>query len=235
MKAYQFGKMLMCAAAVSALAGCATSQLLESPKTTTHTTTEKVTLLEDKVVAFGRPTANAGVSESSVVIVGETNSYVLTDGGVQLIGLLSTLDPKNIKVDNQLTFYSAQNDGKFTGKMNLSYAKLQDEFQRSDLQYFLQNDATECTNDSDKRINAQRFCFEIVISGAVYPKVSNYNLVRSQLTPLSRPYSVSIYTEQKNTEVVHSGKNNAQKLVLLPLALAFDVITLPLQILSGFD
>ncbi len=226
-------------AAITALAmtGCATSSLLDSPsaKQTTRTTTAKTTLLEDKVVAFGRPAATAGVSGSSVVIVGEKNSYVLEDGGVQLVTLLSNLDPKHITVGNQLEFYSANNDGKFTGAMKLSYAKLKDDIKRNDLQFFLQNDAKECTTASDEKIGAQRFCFEINIKGAVYPQVSNYDLVRSQFSPLTRPYSVSIYTNQTTTETSGSGTSSAEKLVLLPFALAFDVVTMPLQILGALD
>lgn len=232
--AYSLAKGVIGAAAITALTGCATSGLLDSPKQSVTTSTQKVTLLEDKVVAFGRPAPTANLPGSSVVIVGETNSYVLSDGGVQLVTLLSTLDPKNISVRQALDFYSAHNDGKFSGKMQLSYAKLKDEFVRSDLQFFLQNDAKECTTDSDKRIDAQRFCFEIDIQGAVYPKVSNYDLVRAQFTPLTRPYRVSIYTNQ-SVQTSQPGTSSAHKLVLLPFALAFDVVTLPLQVLGALD
>lgn len=224
-------KLALCALmSATVLSGCATSSLLDdSPSTQTHN--QKTTLIDDRVVAFGSPAANSGIAAGSVVIVGEKQSYVLTDGGAKLVNLLTTLEPKNITVDNAMEFYSA-NDGKFSGTMKLSYARLKDEVKRNDLQFFLQNGAKECTSDSDARMNAQRFCFDVPLKGAVYPQVSNFDLVRSQFRPLTRPYSVSIYTNTQSTTTT-GGRSGAEKLVLLPFALAFDVVTLPIQVLGA--
>ncbi|MDO5650676.1 MAG: hypothetical protein Q4G13_00880 [Moraxella sp.] len=216
-----------------ALTGCATSSVLDSGGYRTETKTVRTTLINDRVVAFGSPSQSAGLSQSSVVIVGEKNSYVLTDGGQKLVNLLTNLDAKNIQVGSNLDFYSASNDGKFGGVMKLSYTKLKDEFKRSDVQFFIQNGAIECTTDSDTRMNAQRYCFDINLKGAVYPQVSNYDLVRSQFRPLSRPYSVSIYTNDTQNTRHATGRSSAEKLVLLPFALAFDVVTLPIQVLGA--
>ena len=221
---------LTCALGAVLMSGCATSSLLDGTRTT-QTQNKRTTLIDDRVVAFGSPAANSGVASSSVVIVGEKQSYVLTEGGTKLVNLLTKLEPKNITVDNALEFYSANNDGKFAGTMKLSYARLQDEFKRSDMQFFIQNGAKECTSESDTRMNAQRFCFDVPLKGAVYPQVSNLDLVRSQFRPLTRPYSVSIYTNTQTT--TNSGRTGAEKLVLLPFALAFDVVTLPVQVLGA--
>lgn len=203
-------KKLTTIALAIALSGCATQSLLESPSHQTKTT-QKV-LVEDRVVAFGRPASGTHLSQSNVVIVGKAQSYVLTDGGHQLVNLISSLPPKNFSVNNNLEFYSA-NDGKFSGKMSLSYARLKDEISRKDMQLLLQNGAKECSSESDARMNAQRFCFNINISGTIYPRVSNYELVRSQFSPLTRPYSVKIYTAK---ETQTTGRTGAEKLVLLP-------------------
>lgn len=215
------------------LTGCATSELLSSNSHVSTNTVEQ-TLVEDQVVAFGKPTTKLpNMPANSVVIVGEKNSYVLSEGGLDLVNLLSTLDAKSISVDKALKFYSPKNDGYFSGTMKLSYAKLKDEFKRSDLQFFLQEDGKECSTASDKRIGAQRFCFNIPIKGGVFPQVSNLSLLQSKFQTLTKPYSVSIYTTSTSQKVVKKeGTNAAQKLVLLPFALAFDVITLPLQILD---
>lgn len=210
------------------LTGCATSSLLTDQAAQTQS--QKTTLISDRVVAFGSPAVNSGIASDSVVIVGEQQSYVLTDGGSKLVNLLTKLEPKNITVDNDLAFHSA-NDGKFGGTMKLSYARLKDEFSRTDLQFFIQNGAKECTSDSDTRMNAQRFCFDVPLKGVVYPKVSNFDLVRSQFRPLTRPYSVTIYTTTQST--TDQKRSGAEKLVLLPFALAFDVVTLPVQALSA--
>ena len=116
--------------------------------------------------------------------------------------------------------------------MKLSYAKLKDEFQRSDYQFFLQNNGRDCTSVSDQRINAQRFCFSVPVKGAIYPQVSNLSLLQSNYRALSKPYMVSFYTQNQQQQVSRNGANTAQKLVLLPFALAFDVITFPFQLLE---
>ncbi len=220
-------------AAALASSGCATSSLLES-NSRVSTKATKTTLSEDQIVAFGRPAqALPKMPNATMVIVGEKNSYVLTQGGTEMVNLLNNLTPKNIQVNNDMNFYVPNNDGYFQGEMKLSYAKLKDEFKRSDYQFFLQNDGRDCTSTSDERINAQRFCFSVPVKGAIYPQVSNLSLIQSNYRALTKPYMVSFYTQTQQDQVNRSGANSAQKLVLLPFALAFDVITFPLQLLDN--
>ncbi len=220
-------------AALLASSGCATSSLLESGNQVVTTQSTKNILSEDQIVAFGRPAqALPKMPNATMVIVGEMNSYVLTQGGIEMVSLLTNLTPKNIQVDNEMNFYVPNNDGYFQGEMKLSYAKLKDEFKRSDYQFFLQNNGKECTSASDQRINAQRFCFSVPVKGAIYPPVSNLSLIQSNYRPLTKPYMVSFYTQTQQNQVTRSGANSAQKLVLLPFALAFDVITFPFQLLE---
>ena len=219
-------------AALLASSGCATSSLLDSDNRVSTTTTKHV-LSEDQIVAFGRPAqALPKMPNATMVIVGEKNSYVLTQGGTEMVNLLTNLTPKNIQVDNEMNFYVPNNDGYFQGEMKLSYAKLKDEFKRSDYQFFLQNNGRECTSASDQRINAQRFCFSVPVKGAIYPQVSNLSLIQSNYRPLTKPYTVSFYTQSQQNQVSRSGATTAQKLVLLPFALAFDVVTFPFQLLE---
>ena len=101
-------KMLLTGASLAALlasSGCATSSLLESDNHVSSKTSKQV-LSEDQIVAFGRPAkALPKTPNATMVIVGEKNSYVLTQGGTEMIGLLSNLTPKNIHVDNDMSFY----------------------------------------------------------------------------------------------------------------------------------
>ncbi|WP_227671584.1 hypothetical protein [Psychrobacter sp. 72-O-c] len=222
-------------AAVLASSGCATGSLLESDNRVSSKTVKTV-LSEDRIVAFGRPAQPlAKMPNATMAIVGEKNSYVLTQGGTEMVNLLTKLTPKNIQVDNDMAFYVPNNDGYFQGQMKMSYAKLKDEFKRSDYQFFLQNSGQDCTSASDQRIGAQRFCFEVPIKGAIYPQVSNFNLVQSKYSALTKPYTVTFYNQSQQNEVSRSGTNGAQKLVLLPFALAFDVVTLPFQLLDSLN
>ena len=216
-----------------ASSGCATSSLLES-NSRASTQTTKTILSEDQIVAFGRPAqALPKTPNATMVIVGEKNSYVLTQGGTEMVSLLSNLTPKNIQVDNDMSFDVPNNDGYFQGEMKLSYAKLKDEFKRSDYQFFLQNNGRDCTSASDQRIDAQRFCFSVPVKGAIYPQVSNLSMIQSNYRALSKPYTVSFYTQTQQDQINRSGTNAAQKLILLPFALAFDVVTFPFQLLDN--
>lgn len=220
------------------LSGCATTELLESGNKPVHSPApQKTTLTNDEVVAFGKPaTALANIPADSIVIVGEKNSYVLTQGGYQVSRLLTSLDPNYIQVTKPLDFYSEKNDGRFNGSLDIAYTKLKSSFTQADYDLVLRNQGRECSSEADGRMNAQRFCFSVPLQGAVYPAVSNLALIQSKFKPLSHPYQISIYTLNTAATPATSGTSNpAAKLVMLPFALAFDVITLPVQILSGMD
>lgn len=206
------------------MSGCATSALLNKDNGE-RTRTQKITLVEDNVVAFGKlAQSNQQLPADSLVIAGGKNSYVLTQGGARFVSVISQLDPKYIQMTRELNFYSADNDGKFTGILPLSYVKLQENISKKDLEVFITNGAEECTTSSDKRMNAQRFCFNIKLSGVVYPVANNL----TSLKPLSKAYPVTIYTQTEERYNTHNN-SGAEKLVLFPFAVAFDVVTLPFQ------
>lgn len=220
--------------ALLASSGCATSALLDDNGVTTTSKSVRSILSQDQIIAFGRPaTMLPKMPTASMVIVGEKNSYVLSQGGTEMVNLLTNLTAKNIKVENDMAFEVPNNDGYFQGQMKLSYAKLKDEFNRNDYQFFLQNGGMECSSASDLRINAQRFCFTVPVQGAIYPQVSNLSMIQSNYRPLSKPYTVTFYGQTQQTQTTNSGTNAAGKLVLLPFALAFDVVTFPIQLLDS--
>lgn len=112
------------------LTGCATSTLIKKDNRS-YTRTTKVTLVEDNVVAFGRPAQNAtNLPKDSIVIAGQKNSYILTQGGSQFVTLIGKLDPKNIQIIRDLNFYSEKNDGHFSGTLPLSYLKLKEDLSK---------------------------------------------------------------------------------------------------------
>lgn len=208
------------------LTGCATSTLINKDNRS-YTRSVKVALIEDQVVAFGRPAqAVSTLPSDSLVIAGRKNSYILTQGGGKFYTLISSLDAKNIQITKDLDFYSEKNDGHFSGNLPLSYVKLKQDISKRDLDFFIQQGARECSTSSDSRMDAQRFCFDIKLSGVVYPAANNLSTLRA----LSKPYQVTIYTEKQESYTSKSGINPLEKLVLLPFAVAFDVISLPFQV-----
>ena len=205
--------------------GCATKTLITKDNKT-YTRSNKVTLVEDQVVAFGKPAqALNTLPANSLVIAGQKNSYILTQGGTQFVTLITKLDPKNIQMTKELSFYSEKNDGHFTGTLPLSYVKLKEDISKKDLEFFIENGAKECSTYSDERMKAQRFCFDVALAGVVYPAANNL----ASLKALSKPYQVSIYTNQEESYKSKSGLNPFEKLVLLPFAVAIDVVSLPFQ------
>lgn len=207
----------------SLLTGCATTALINKDNKV-RTRTTNVTLVEDNVVAFGKPAQSIqGLPVDSLVIAGQKNSYILTQGGARFASLISKLDAKHIQITKELSFYSAKNDGYFTGTLPLSYVKLKESISKNDLDFFIQNGAEECSTSSDERMNAQRFCFNIKMAGVVYPAANNL----ASLQALSKPYQVSIYTTKEESYTSKSGLNPFEKLVLLPFAVTFDVIAIP--------
>ena len=59
----------------------------------------------------------------------------------------------------------------------------------------------------------------------VYPVANNI----ASLKALSKPYQVTIYTNNQESYKSSSKMNPLEKLVLLPFAVAIDVISLPFQ------
>ena len=207
------------------LSGCATSALLEKDSGGTYTTTQKRVLTNDVVVAFGKP---SNIPSDAVVIVGQRNSYVLVEGGTRFNNLITRLDPRHISLTKGLDFYSANNDGSFTGELAFKYTKLKAEVTNEELNFFLQNGVKECTNHSESNLGAQSYCFDIPLKGHTYPAVSN----QSSLKALSKAYPVTIYTNEQTTAYREGQSSSVEKLVLFPFAAAFDVVTLPLQIIG---
>ncbi|MBP7880052.1 hypothetical protein MMO38_13700 [Acinetobacter sp. NIPH 1852] len=207
------------------ISGCATKTLI-TKDSKTYTRTAKVTLVEDNVVAFGRPAqATANLPRDSIVIAGQKNSYILTQGGAQFATIINKLDPKNIQITRDLNFFSEKNDGHFSGTLPISYVKLKEDLSKKDLEFFIENGAKECSSSSDTRMQAQRFCFDIKLAGVVYPVANNL----TSLKALSKPYQVTIYTNQQESYKSRSSLNPFEKLVLLPFAVAIDVVSLPFQ------
>ena len=127
---------------------------------------------------------------------------------------------------NELRLFSEKNDGHFSGVLPLSYVKLQQDISKKDLEFFIANGAEECSTSSDKRMNAQRFCFNLKLAGVVYPVANNI----ASLKALSKPYQVTIYTQVEEQYKSSPRINPLEKLVLLPFAVAIDVVSLPFQI-----
>lgn len=222
-------KLLMTGVMAMSLTGCTTILLgaMEG-----QTVPVKQLLIEDRVVAFASPAENAKVA-GNVVIVGENYSYVLTDGGQKLTQLITTLSPSHFNVTNDLHF-DMVDKSKFKGTVWLAYKLSKTMPEKEQLDILIQNKAKPCPKEfaileQANVVQATRYCLSVYIEGDVHPKINNFDAISAQTNSLTRPYKVKLY---ETTSYRRSRADIAERIFLLPLTLAFDVVTLPIQVIG---
>ncbi|RSN73888.1 MULTISPECIES: hypothetical protein [Acinetobacter] len=209
------------------LTACASNRVGDSTRdffTKYESGHEWITILEDDVVAFGKPSiALPHEPADSIVIAGKQYSYVITQGGTELIQLLSQLDPKHIQIDRDLNFNAPeQNSPHFYGNFRFSYTPPNGKLNEKETKLFKKYGVQPCSCIEKIRPAT----FDLKLRGKVYPVAKNIDT----LTPLSKPYHVKIqYLYYKSETVKRSKKEILQQLPILPLAIAFDVVMLPFQ------
>lgn len=186
------------------------------------------TILEDDVIAFGKP-AKAIPNEpiDSIVVAGNKYSYLINKGGADFIQLISQLNPQYIRLHRELDFNSpSPTSTKFSGSFKFYYAPPNGTLSPTESALFKKYGVAPC--DCSK-VEQQGHLFDLEIAGTVYPKVEN----AADLKPLSHPYKVRIqYYENQSGYVKMSGQEKLAELPLLPLTLTIDVIQLPLKALG---
>ena len=98
-------KTIICLGVMGTLfTGCATKTLMTKDNKT-YTRTNKVILIEDQVVAFGKPAQPLpNLPAHSLVIAGQQKSYVLTQGGPQFVSLIGETGPEKYSSDPRTKF-----------------------------------------------------------------------------------------------------------------------------------
>lgn len=222
-------KLLITSAMAMTLSGCATIMLgaMEAEKVPV-----KQLLIEDKVVAFARPAENAKVA-GNVVIVGENYSYVLTEGGQKLTQLITTLSPNHFSVTDNLHFDMVDKSS-FKGSFWLAYKLSKTTPEKEQLDILKKHGAKPCPAKysilgQNETTQATRYCLFVSIEGDIHPKINNFDAISAQTNSLTRPYKVKLY---ETTSYRRSRADIAERLFLLPLTLAFDVVTLPIQVVG---
>ncbi len=109
------------------LTGCASNRIIgENTRelfTKYDSGHEWITLIEDDVIAFGKPSVSLpNEPEDSVVIAGKKYSYVISKGGNDFIQLINQLNPQYIQISNELDFNApAPDSNHFYGYIRFSY------------------------------------------------------------------------------------------------------------------
>lgn len=215
--------------------GCSTNRVIgESTRdlfSIYESGSEWLTLVEDDVIAFGKPsTPMPNEPTDSIIVAGKKYSYLINKGGADFFNLINQLNPKYVRVSQDLSFNSPhKNSNDFYGNFRFSYITPAGELSAEETALFKKYGVMpcDCINLSQE---TKKHIFDIKIAGKIYPVVGNL----STLKPLSKPYSVTIKTlEDKNGKRKLSTKEKFQAIPLLPLTLTIDLLVLPSKVLGA--
>lgn len=198
----------------------------------TETVYGRTILLEDNVVAFGKVSLGHQQTDlQNIVLAGQKQSYVLSQGGDDLVQLLSELDPKFIQLNHTLTFNANKGDGTFTGILILRYTPELGTLNYQQLtllnRYALKSHSTKPNVDLVTTLKTQFFDLGLNLAGKIYPVAENL----ADLKALTRPYPIVIYRSTRE-EINRPSMKTSEKIVSLPIALFLDAIELPFDLLD---
>ena len=149
------------------------------------------------------------------VFVGKHFDYLLTKGGNSIIELLMdpTIYREKIKVANNVRFLIIPEKKEFEGEIKLSYTWVNEKDKVSAIGhgFICKDNASTCSLSINN------------LSGTIHQKNSDQNAAK--LLPFYHPFIVEFY--QYKTDLI--GPRTTW--VLLPVTLALDIVTLPLQFL----
>ena len=205
---------------MTSLSGCATYMASQSTETTTKIT--KTLAYEDAILGMGQPTGEniSAEARNFLALIGEKQTYLLTEGADEIKAIVKNLDGRLIGVNqdqpkiNMLVQQDSSEIQSVRGDVTITYNKAADRLTEqerktlTELKFILSEDK-------------QSYWRSLHIQGVVYPPVKNLAAIASQFKQ-TRP--VQFYkTEYKQN-------HNPLRAILLPLGVAFDVITAPIQL-----
>jgi hypothetical protein len=199
--------------------GCATGTLMYGAPNMKTTVKQGDVVLKDSIIALGKPDdglAKQIGSADAVVFVGKAQSYLLHQGGDVLLDYAQHLD------SNKLTLITDSNalylrDKTIWGQLSIAYAM---------------NGAPALSAEEKAALARLHFrpnsnggyTSSVAVRGAVYPAM---DLKDKGFTQLQHARDL-VFHEPPTTE----STPNLGKAALLPVAVAVDVVTAPLQLLG---
>lgn len=222
----QIKTISLCVLLALPLSACNTADLVLDRKQTKTRFVDAI-LIEDQVIAFGRAAqSNNEFPQNSLIMAGQKQSYVITEGSELLQKMAERLNPQYVTQTYQFRFLSKDNDGHFTGSFPIEYVVPKHVKAEPNVQFLLQQGA-EHKHDTETE---SRYLLHLNISGKVYPAVQNLKSLKS----LSRPYKVEIYTQKTEDYKSREGYNfsTGQMILLTPFVLVFDIVTLPVKLFT---
>ncbi|MBE2164573.1 hypothetical protein IIQ43_08485 [Acinetobacter oleivorans] len=199
------------------LTGCATNMLSTAlPNETTEIKT--TTLKTDQIIALGQAVKND--QEQGFVFVGQDYNYLMTEGSSNLLNIIKSIpaEQRTIKTPSPLVLEmddSTHFHGEITIRYNIPTSQM-DEKQKELLK------TLGFKNQFMAMENQQQVFYPFTIirfKGKIYQKAENQKIQQR----LSVPYSVAL--QQKDEITKKHPFKRVTRMVLYPLAMTFDVIT----------
>lgn len=207
---------------VMLLQGCATALLATAP--TTSTTMHETIVDQDVIRTIGFPTRN-GERVDGLVLIGDKFSYFLKEGSEKIELMAQKLDPERINMANSITL--ALNETNFSGRLDFVYKSEKGEFTLTEQEILPKLCRRAAVPDGvlglEKRLYYR--CW-VYVAGSIH---SRDGLLAENISSLNKGRIVRFATYKSETGV--SSKRILDKLFALPVTVAFDVITLPIQLI----
>ncbi len=215
-----FGMALAAGLLMANLSGCATMRVNELTETTTEMSQKLV--YTDSILGMGQPTGE-GISDEArnfLALIGQKQTYLLTEGADEIKTIVKNLDGRLIGVnqDQETIQMSIHQDSpeirSVSGAIQITYNKPSSQLTETERKTLGQLRFKVSADGSSYQV-------PLHIQGIVYPPAKNLQAIQSQFKQVRQ---VAFYqTEYKQN-------HNPLRAVLLPLGVAFDVITAPIQI-----
>ncbi len=194
----------------------------------------------DDIIAMGSAASHTRQSASkegaAVVLVGTKNTYVMTEGGLELTSIVNQLDGQFISVNQnqaiEFRLLDTLDDGasQFSGDIDLSYHKTTESISPKEIKALSHLGFKLIENCGDKKkpspdSNGPVSCYmkPLHIKATLYPPAKNLATIKTQFKR-TREISLVKYHEGRDGTGI-----NPISIILMPAAIVIDVITSPLQ------
>lgn len=202
------------------MSGCGT--LMANAATESTTDVVKTLAFEDAILGMGQPTGEniSAEARNFLALIGEKQTYLLTDGADEIKAIVKNLDGRLIGVNQEqpeINMQVHQNSEKVqtvSGTVSIAYNKASNRLTEQERKILAQLKFAPATDQ-------QSYWRYLSIQGVVYPPAKNLQAIQSQF---KQTRSVRFYKAE------YKQNHNPLRAILLPLGVAFDVITAPVQI-----
>lgn len=222
----RIGALVLVISMAITLSGCMTSMYLASGGLGSNQSQLKTVsdqlVDKDMIYAVGEPASKEIRDKfpNALFMVGEKNTYAIISGG-ELVGkIVGTFDPTLIKLD-QKSITLEVSDKEFSGAITIYYKKTWEEMSNEEREV-VKKFNFESYPSFFKKYYLKKFSF----SGVISPRAANFDSIKSKF---SRPRTVELHAVKR--KYVTERNTDLKAIIELPVMIAIDVYTAPIQLL----